>query len=405
MTNGNIQLTTRKCARCSKEPKEYPVKLSPKKALAAIWFLFFLVFAPVFAEDLQSESYPATVTDISDRAYEKAIIELLDNAKSSIVMSMYMLKPAEAGPVRLLVRDLEEALERGVRVEIYLNIRPDHGMPPSDIMIQPLQSLIKKGAKIYKFTPHTRLHDKLIIVDERFVVEGSMNWSVAAIKSNYESAVLIDSPGLAKVKLIRLRNFPLEGDKKEEKPRPDRPTGLKPLPEGAIVGASRELLTNTQYFAAMLKKQANRTMDMYLLLLAESARTNEKEFFVSLEDMAVALGMDPACDDTALRRQMIKELEALEGRYKLIDVDFRYGKDAWVELRNLPGETFNVGGAFFDPANLVCKSQPAKFVILMKALLESEGSLLEQIPVRDLASRFGVSQFSIRKGLRKAQGK
>lgn len=381
------------------------MKSSLKRVLVASGLLLLTLISLAFADDLQNKSYPATVTDISDRAYEKAVIELLDNAKSSIVMSMYMLKPAEAGPVRLLVRDLEEALDRGVSVEIYLNIRPDHGMPPSDIMIQPLQSLIKKGGKIYKFTPHTRLHDKLIIVDERFVVEGSMNWSVAAIKSNYESAVLIDSPGLAKVKLIRLRNFPLEGDEKEEKPRPDRPKGLKPLPEGAIVGVSKELLNNKDYFAAMLKAQADRTMDMYLLLLAEAARTNEKEFFVSLEDMAVALGMDPACDDTALRRQMIKEMEALEGRYKLIDVEFRYGKDAWVELRNLPGETFDIGGAFFDPANLVCKSQPAKFVILMKALLESEGSLLEQIPVKELSTRFGVSQFSIRKGLREMQVK
>ncbi|MDP3789700.1 MAG: hypothetical protein Q8R48_04785, partial [Candidatus Omnitrophota bacterium] len=77
----------------------------------------------------------------------------MDNAKESIVMSMYMIKPTETGPVRLLVQDLEEALDRGVSVEIYLNTRPDFGMPASDIMIQPLQSLIKKGAKIYKFTP------------------------------------------------------------------------------------------------------------------------------------------------------------------------------------------------------------------------------------------------------------
>ena len=141
-------------------------------------------------------------------------------------------------------------------------------MPASDIMIQPLQSLIKKGAKIYKFTPHVRLHDKLIVVDSRYVVDGSMNWSVSAIKSNRESASLIDSPELAKVKLIRLRNFPLEGDKKDEKPRPDRPKALEPLPKGTIVDVSKELLNNKKYFAAMLKAQADRDMNTYLLLLA-----------------------------------------------------------------------------------------------------------------------------------------
>ncbi|MBN1527138.1 MAG: hypothetical protein JW919_06125 [Candidatus Omnitrophica bacterium] len=315
-------------------------------------------------------------------------------------MSMYMVKPNESGPVYLLVKDLEEALARGVSVEIYLNTRPDHGMPPSDIMIQPLQSIINKGAKIYKFTPHTRLHDKLIIVDSRYVVDGSMNWSVAAIKSNYESATLIDSPELAKAKLTRLRNFPLEGHEKKPKERPDRPRALEKLPEGTIVSISKELLDNKSYFAAMLKAQADRDMNMYLLLLAESARTGEKEFFVPLEDLAVTLGVSPEWTDTAMRRQMIKDLKALEDKYKLINVNFSYGKDAWVELKDLPGATFKIAGDFFDSTNLVGKSQPAKFVFLMKALLEAEGSSLEQIPVKDLSKRFGVSQFSIRKGLR-----
>ena len=379
-----------------KIPKAYPLKLNR----FIVSFLIILTLClPTFAADQASEFYPAKVKDISDRAYEPAVIQLLDNAKKSIVMSMYMLKPNESGPVYLLVKDLEEALDRGVSVEIYLNTRPDHGMPPSDIMIQPLQSLIKKGAKIYKFTSHVRLHDKLIIVDSRYVVDGSMNWSVAAIKSNYESAVLIDSPELARDKLIRLKNFPLEGHEKE-KERPDRPKALEPLPKGTVVDVSKELLNNKSYFAAMLKAQANRDMNTYLVLLAESARTGEKEFFVPLEDLAVTLGISPEWSDTDMRRQMIKELEALQDKYKLIDVDFNYGKDAWVELKSLPGGTFKVSGDFFDAKSLVLKSQPAKFVFLMKALLETEGKSIDSIGASAVAKRFGVSEFSIRKGLR-----
>ena len=359
-----------------------------------------LLCLPIFAADQGSEFYLAKVKDISDRAYEPAVIQLLDNAKQSIVMSMYMVKPNESGPVYLLVKDLEEALVRGVSVEIYLNTRPDHGMPPSSVMSEPLQELINKGAKIYKFTSHVRLHDKLIIVDSRYVVDGSMNWSVAAIKSNYESAVLIDSPELAKDKLIRLRNFPLEGDKKEEKPRPDRPKTLEPLPKGTIVDVSTELLSNKSYFAAMLKAQANRDMDTYLILLAESARTGEREFFVPLEDLAITLGVSPEWTDTDMRRQMIKELKSLQDKYKLIDVNFNYGKDAWVELKDLPGGTFKVFGDFFDPKSLVSKDQPTKVVFLIKALLETEGKSIDSIGTSAAAKRFGVSEFSIRKGLR-----
>ena len=374
--------------------------MKSNKLWLASLFIILALCLPAFAADQASEFYPARVKDISDRAYEPAVIQLLDNAKESIVMSMYMIKPSESGPVYLLVKDLEEALDRGVSVEIYLNTRPDFGMPPSDIMIQPLQSLINKGAKIYKFTPHVRLHDKLIVVDSRYVVTGSMNWSVAAIKSNYESADLIDSPELAKAKLIRLRNFPLEGHEKKEKERPDRPKALEPLPKGTIVDVSRELLNNKNYFTTMLKAQADRDMNTYLLLLAESARTGEKEFFVPLENLAVTLGISPQWTDTDMRRQMINELKALQEEYKLIEVNFSYGKDAWVEMKDLPGGTFKVSGDFFDPKSLISKNQPAKSVFLIKALLETEGRSIDSVGASAVAKRFGVSEFSIRKGLR-----
>ena len=373
MTNGNTRLMTKRRGLCLKIPKASQLKSN--KLRIVLLFITLALCLPAFAADQGSEFYPAKVEDISDRAYEPAVIKLLDGAKESIVMSMYMIKPSESGPVYLLVKDLEKALDRGISVEIYLNTRPDFGMPASDIMIQPLQSLIKKGAKIYKFTPHVRLHDKLIVVDSRYVVTGSMNWSVAAIKSNYESADLIDSPELAKAKLIRLRNFPLEGHEKQEKERPDRPKALEPLPKGAIVDVSKELLNNKNYFAAMLKAQADRDMDVYLILLAESARTGEKEFFMPLEDLAVTLGASLGWTDTDMRRQMIKELKTLQDKYKLIDVNFSYGKDAWVELKDLPGGTFKMIGAFFDPKNLILKSQSA---------------------------RFGISEFSIRKGMRES---
>lgn len=367
-----------------------------------IFLIILALCLPAFAVDEpKNEFYPAKVEDISDRAYEPAVIKLLDNAKESIVMSMYVVKSNEnGGPVRMLVRDLEEALDRGVRVEIYINTRPGHGMPSGSDIDLVFKSLTDRGAKIYKVTPYYLLHDKLIIVDVRFCVVGSTNWSVAALKSNYESTVLIDSPELAKAKLLRLRNFLLEGYEKEKRERPDRAKALEPLPKGMVVDVSRELLNNKSYFPAMLKAQADRDMNTYLILLAESARTGEKEFFVPLESLAVTLGVSPGWSDTDMRRQMIKELKALQDRYKLIDVNFNYGKDAWVEIKDLPGGTFKMTGDFFDPKNLAAKSQPAKFVLLVKALLQVDGKSTESASIPELSKRFGVSEFSIRKGMR-----
>ena len=95
--------------------------------------------------------------------------------------------------------------------------------------------------------------------------------------------------------------------------------------------------------------------------------------------------MDRQLKDADLRRQMIKVLETLRDRYKLLDVNFSYGKDAWIELKEIPGATFKVSGDFFDPKSLISKSQPANFVLLIKSLLETEGESIDSIKVSDLS--------------------
>jgi len=64
------------------------------------------------------EIYDAKVRDVSDREYEQAVINLIDNAKESIVVGMYYIttKVDTNNPVKLLLNDLVEAEERGVEV-------------------------------------------------------------------------------------------------------------------------------------------------------------------------------------------------------------------------------------------------------------------------------------------------
>jgi len=159
-----------------------------RKFLLLLIFLCSFFFIPLFfayPSDSYDEFYSARVKDISDRAYEPAVIELLDNARDSIVMSMYILKSQEKGPVRLLVRDLEEALERGVSVEIYLNTKFKSSHGEKVTIGKPFDILREKGARIYTVIPRYRLHDKVIIVDNRYVVKGSVNWSESALKDNF----------------------------------------------------------------------------------------------------------------------------------------------------------------------------------------------------------------------------
>jgi hypothetical protein len=337
--------------------------------------------------------HDAKAADISDRKYESAVIELLDSAEQSIVMSMYIMKPSTS-PVALLVKDLTEALQRGVKVEIYLNtcFQSDNDFK---LGVQ-LKALQKAGAVLYLVSPHRRLHDKLIIVDERFVVDGSVNWSVSALKSNYESAVIIDSPGLAGEKLIRMRNFRLEGEEELDK-RPDRPVVKPELPD--ILNIPMALLEEKRFLSRMLTSQDERSLTAYLLLIAESARQGNDEFFLDLEDFAKGLKMPAAWTDTAKRRQVIRTLKKLSDRYRLLKVDFKHSKDAWIRLESLPGGVFIVDSGFFTPDYLAGISSSGKAVLLIDALLETQGAGMEDFSQADLCRRFHIKPRQFRKGL------
>ncbi|MGB2630969.1 MAG: hypothetical protein WBD17_07075, partial [Candidatus Omnitrophota bacterium] len=62
------------------------------RQISAIIALICLLWAhPGYSADF----HPAQVQDISDRAYEPAVIDLINSAKESIVISLYMLVASE----------------------------------------------------------------------------------------------------------------------------------------------------------------------------------------------------------------------------------------------------------------------------------------------------------------------
>ncbi len=340
---------------------------------ALLIFILPLCFIPCSSAE-EAPFRSAQVRDISDRAYEPAVIELLDNAKDSIVISMYIIQARENGPVRLLIRDLEEALDRGVSVDIYLNTRFQDGRALKAGDEEAFDTIRKKGGRVFCVTPSTRMHDKLIVVDNRYVVIGSANWSVSALKDNYESVTLIDSPEYAGDMLVRVRQHTLIGAEPKE--------------------SDREL------FPRMLTEGDDRAMDAYLLLKAYAVEQEAGEYFISLEQLALDLGMPPDWSDTALRRQAIKTLNKLENRYKLIRVNYQHSKDAWVALRDLSTDTFDFRGKFLNPEYLSKLSQPAKFIILVKSLLEKEKTPIGSFTQRELSEKFNVGVHTVSRGLK-----
>ncbi|MCK4821390.1 hypothetical protein KA005_36835, partial [bacterium] len=348
----------------------------------------------------QEDFTSAQVKDISGRAYEPALIELLDGAAESIVISMYniSLGTRNRNPIRLLLNDLHEARARNVSVTLYLNTRfRDVDKEKVRLIENPeLKRLEDAGCVIHLMPANRRLHDKLIIVDSRYVVEGSTNWSNSALRENFESATLIDSPGLAKIKLLRLELLPVS-TKPQIKQLP-RPLYTENIAE--TINVPKALLEDKKYFPRMLTRQDERSMDFYLILMAHSQAINKKEFFIDLESMGISLGMPDLWSDSALRRQVIKSLKRLESRYNLITVRFFYGKDAWVELVDVSGDSFSIASDIIAPNTDNERSMRLKFLLIIKAFLEANGEEIDSISTSELAKRFYVHWTTINDALR-----
>lgn len=340
----------------------------------------------------------ARVADASDRAYEPTAIRLIDHAERSVVMSLYLLRESADArhPVNRLVQDLLEAARRGVRVELYLNTRFKGGDPGKILETPALKRLRAQGAQVTGVPGHRRLHDKLLIVDERWVLEGSTNWSVEALKANWESNTLIDSPPLAQQKLRRLRQRTLgpEEPAPAARERPAPPQALE-VPAAWIArgGALPRLVASGN----------KRAFDTLLLLLLESAQSGP-EFFVNLEELGLDAGLPESWDDSAVRRQMIKILRKLTGTPGAgASAGFTHGKDAWVKLTLPEGPTVTVPAGWVEPASLAGTPAAVTYLKLFDlALYRQEGLKISELTQKELAQRTGLGARILR-GALKAQ--
>ena len=355
--------------------------------------LFLITTVSLCAQDA---FIPAKVKDISDRAYEPAVIELLDGAQESVVMSMYSIRLGAKGsnPVKLLLNDLLEARGREVSVTLYLNTR-FKGMEKDDTSLteNPMIKKLEEAGCIIHFMPyHQRLHDKLIVVDGRFVVEASTNWSISALRDNYESATFIDSPELANIKLIRLKSFIMPEDEPSEENK--RELYTENLPKN--ISLPCPLIEDERYLPNMLSRRSERAIELYLLLAAYGQSIEKTDFFIDMGAMGLRLGLPESWSNASLRRQVIKSLRDLK-KYKLIKVKFFYNKDVWVELIDIPGNAFTIDSEIILDKELTAR---ARFYLMAKALLELQGEDIDTMSGSELVKRFHLSKSTFVKARR-----
>ena len=140
------------------------------------------------------------VEPIPNMSYYPAVHRLLSQAKKSVYIVMFEMFYYQKYPESLgnqLVQDLIDAHQRGVNVEVILE-RGTWGRVSRRNRREGGFMLSKAGVKVYFDSPSQTTHNKLIVVDERYTIIGSTNWSYHGLEKNNEASVLIDSIPLAR---------------------------------------------------------------------------------------------------------------------------------------------------------------------------------------------------------------
>lgn len=163
---------------------------------------YILIAILIFSLSLQSVlALPAKdVKPIPNRLYYPAVHELLKQAEKSIYIVMFEMFYYRKYPESLenqLVHDLIDAHKRGVDVEVILE-QGAFGRITRRNKREGGFMLSQAGIKVYFDSRSKTTHNKLIIIDERYTVIGSTNWSYHGLEKNNEASVLIDSIPLAK---------------------------------------------------------------------------------------------------------------------------------------------------------------------------------------------------------------
>jgi len=140
------------------------------------------------------------ITVINDRDYPSIAMELVEAANESIYLIMYILKydPGDpADPVNELVWALGNACARGVAVNVILEGKSG----VVELNQAAFDYLSGAGANVTYDAGGVTTHCKLLVVDERFVLVGSHNWTESAMWYNHEASILIESPAIARLEI------------------------------------------------------------------------------------------------------------------------------------------------------------------------------------------------------------
>ena len=161
--------------------------------LVALFLL--LTVGPVHA----GASFKITTTLLRNQEYAEALLRGIGNARESILCSFYLFKITETRnnqPARI-AKELVRARKRGVAVTVILENSGKERDPLNADNRQTASLLARGGVKVIFDSPRVTTHNKVVVIDNRYIFLGSHNLTQGALRYNNELSVLIDSPEMA----------------------------------------------------------------------------------------------------------------------------------------------------------------------------------------------------------------
>jgi phosphatidylserine/phosphatidylglycerophosphate/cardiolipin synthase-like enzyme len=136
----------------------------------------------------------AKIEAVIGNEYARKVIPIIKAATAKISVVMYEWKwysHEHAGGVEDLNLAILERARSGVKVTVLLNIE-SQGHAITRINSRTASFLQQRGVQVKFGTIGTTTHAKMVIVDDRFVVLGSHNFSKGAFSRNQECSVLLE---------------------------------------------------------------------------------------------------------------------------------------------------------------------------------------------------------------------
>lgn len=150
---------------------------------------------------LKAFALPArNVEMIAPKDYSERVCSLISNSSKSIWVIIYSFRyyaEYPLSPSNLILQELIRAVKRGVDVRVLLDVC-EWDEKHTEENRRTGAILSRNGIKVYYDKMDESTHAKAIVVDSRYTVVGSTNWTYHALTSNNEISVFIDSQELAK---------------------------------------------------------------------------------------------------------------------------------------------------------------------------------------------------------------